>query len=128
MLRFRWLTRPGRPERPGRERWPGRARHPQRRGRRMAAPGRSWAVAGAAGRRPDERLAGARRDGGDGGLALPVAEALPRTGQRAGLLTVWLELGQHGPGARRSPRRVRRESGTCGPGVTMPPGLEPQGP
>jgi hypothetical protein len=67
----------------GRDRWPGRAGHPRRRGRRVAAPVRSWPVGGAAGRRPGERLAGAGRDGGDGGLcaarcgstALPVGGA-----------------------------------------------------
>ena len=49
---------------------------------------------------------GAGRDGGDGGLCAARCGSTARTGRRGWLLTVWPGLGQHGPGARRSPRRV----------------------
>src|SRR5439155_18818559 len=74
--------------------------------RRVAAPARSWPVAGAVGRRPDERLAGAGRAGGDGGLCAARCGRTALAGRRGELLTVWPGLGQHGPGTRRSPRRV----------------------
>jgi hypothetical protein len=62
-------------------------------------------------------------------FALPAAGAPPAPAGGGGLLTVWPGLGQHGPGARRFPQpRTAVESDTCGPGGTMPPGLEPQGP
>ena len=49
---------------------------------------------------------GPGRDGGDGGLCAARCGSTARAGRRGGLLTVWPGLGQHGPGARRSPRRV----------------------
>ena len=85
--------------------------------------GRSWPVGGAAGRRSEEHLAGAGRAGGDGGLCAARCGSTARAGWQGWLLTVWPGLGQHGPGARRSPAAYRRGSGTCGPGDdASPPG------
>jgi hypothetical protein len=114
--------RPGQPERPGRDRGPGRAGRPRAAGMAGGRSGRSWPVGGAAGRR-SEHLAGAGRAGGDGGLCAARCGSTARAGWQGWLLTVWPGLGQHGPGARRSPAAYRRGSGTCGPGDdASPPG------
>ena len=112
----------GQPERPGRDRGPGRAGRPRAAGMAGGRSGRSWPVGGAAGRR-SEHLAGAGRAGGDGGLCAARCGSTARADWQGWLLTVWPGLGQHGPGARRSPAAYRRGSGTCGPGDdASPPG------
>jgi hypothetical protein len=115
--------RPGQPERPGRDRGPGRAGRPRRRGWLVAAPAGHglWVVRQVADQRSIWR--------GPGGPVVTAALCAARCGStaRAGwqgwLLTAWPGLGQHGPGARRSPAAYRRGSGTCGPGDdASPPG------
>lgn len=84
--------------------------------------------------RPGERLAGAGRDDGDGGLCAARCGSPVRAGRRGGLLTVWPRLGQHDPEARRSPRRVppwewhlragglmSPRPGAAGPLILIPP-------
>jgi hypothetical protein len=114
-------ARPAGTARPGPRAWPGRTSPAA--GMAGGRSGRSWPVGGAAGRRSEEHLAGAGRAGGDGGLCAARCGSTARAGWQGWLLTVWPGLGQHGPGARRSPAAYRRGSGTCGPGDdASPPG------
>jgi hypothetical protein len=114
-------ARPAGTARPGPRAWTGRTSPAA--GMAGGRSGRSWPVGGAAGRRSEEHLAGAGRAGGDGGLCAARCGSTARAGWQGWLLTVWPGLGQHGPGARRSPAAYRRGSGTCGPGDdASPPG------
>jgi hypothetical protein len=114
-------ARPAGTARPGPRAWTGRTSPAA--GMAGGRSGRSWPVGGAAGRRSDERLAEAGRAGGGGGFCAARCGSTARAGWQGWLLTVWPGLGQHGPGARRSPAAYRRGSGTCGPGDdASPPG------
>ena len=77
--------------------------------------------AGAAGRRPGARLAGAGRDGGDGGLCAAHCGSTARTGRRAGLLTVRPGSGSRPGPAGPPPRTAVGSVGPAGRGYDVCP-------